>query len=194
MVVPGVMGVKVHPFEELVSEHGPVVRRVCRALLDPVAADDAWSETFLSAMQAYPRLPPDSNVRGWLVTIAHHKAVDQIRASTRRAVPTDELPEMVSTDRPPADDGLRAAVDALPPKQRLAVIYRYLADLSYAEIGELLGCSQPAARRNAADGIASLRRHYRSELPGGHEAGSHQADLQRASDQRAGNQREGAAT
>jgi len=194
MGVPGDIGVKLRPFEELVREHGPVVLRVCRALLDPVAADDAWSETFLSAMQAYPRLPPDSNVRGWLVTIAHHKAVDQVRASTRRPVPTDELPETAFIDRPPPDDGLRAAVDALPPKQRLAVIYRYFADLSYREIGEVLGCSQPAARRNAADGIATLRRRHRSDPPGGHEAGSHRADLQRASDQKAGNQREGAPT
>ena len=45
-------------------------------------------------------------------------------------------------------------------KQRGAVIYRYLADLSYADIGELLGCSAPAARRSASDGIASLRRQY----------------------------------
>ena len=65
------------------------------------------------------------------------------------------------SDRAPADDELRAALDALPPKQRGAVIYRHLAELSYAEVGALLACSPTAARRNAADGIASLRKHYR---------------------------------
>ena len=47
------------PFEQLVSEHGPAVLRVCRAVLEPIDADDAWSETFLSALQAYPQLPAD---------------------------------------------------------------------------------------------------------------------------------------
>jgi RNA polymerase sigma factor (sigma-70 family) len=163
--------VTARPFEELVVEHGPVVMRVCRALLGPADADDAWSETFLSAMRAYPRLRPDSNVRGWLVTIAHHKAIDHLRAGARRPQPspTRQLRELPTTDRAPVDDALqeelRAALDALPFKQRGAVIYRYLAVLSYAEIAELLECSQAAARRNAADGIAALRRHYPKETP-----------------------------
>ena len=65
------------------AEHGPVVMRVCRALLGPADAEDAWAETFVSALQAYPRLRPESNVRGWLVTIAHRKAIDVIRARQR---------------------------------------------------------------------------------------------------------------
>ena len=76
------------PFEEIVVEHGRVVMRVCRALLGPAEADDAWSETFLSALRAYPDLRPGSNVRGWLVTIAHRKAIDQIRARSRAPEPT----------------------------------------------------------------------------------------------------------
>jgi len=150
----------VRPFEELIAEHGPVVMRVCRAWLAPADADDAWSETFLAALQAYPRLRPDSNVRGWLVTIAHNKAVDQTRARSRRPQPTSHLPDLPTTDRGPIDDELRAALHALPPKQRGAVIYRYLADLSYADIGELLESSPTAARRSASDGIANLRTHY----------------------------------
>src|SRR5256885_5669919 len=75
------------PFEATVSEHGAMVMRVCRALLGPVEADDAWSETFLAALRAYPELRPGSNVAGWLATIAHHKAIDQLRARQRRAQP-----------------------------------------------------------------------------------------------------------
>ena len=144
------------PFEEIVAEHGALVMRVCRALVEPADAADAWSETFLSALQAYPRLPAGSNIRGWLVTIAHRKAIDQLRGAARRAreVPELAVPEPASAD----DDELRAALDALPPKQRGAVIYRYLAELSYAEVGEILGSNATAARRSAADGIASLRK------------------------------------
>jgi RNA polymerase sigma factor (sigma-70 family) len=154
------------PFEEIVAEHGPVVMRVCRALLGPVEADDAWSETFLAALRAYPDLRPHSNVRGWLVTIAHRKAIDQIRARDRAPEPADDLPgRLPSGDQgpAPADTELHGALAALPFKQRGAVVYRYLADLPYAEVGALLECSEPAARRNAADGIARLRRDYQKD-------------------------------
>lgn len=142
------------------SEHGPAVMRVCRALLGAGDAEDAWSETFLAAMQAYPALRPGSNARAWLVTIARRKALDQLRGTNRMPAATGALPEIASDERPRPDEGLRAALDRLPTKQRGAVIYRYLAELSYAEVGELLDCSPTAARRNAADGIASLRKHY----------------------------------
>ena len=155
------------PFEGIVAEHGAVVMRVCRALLGPVEADDAWSETFLAALRAYPSLRSGSNVRGWLVTIAHHKAIDQIRARQRVAVPAGDLPAGLPGGEPgpePADTELRGALAALPFKQRAAVAYRYLADLSYADVAALLECSQAAARRSAADGIARLRRHYGKDL------------------------------
>lgn len=149
------------PFEAVVDEHGPVVMRVCRALLDPDDAQDAWSETFLAALRAYPDLRADSNIRGWLVTIAHHKAIDAIRKAKRNPHPTDPLPEIPAQDHlAEPDDDLRRALDALPDKQRGAVIYRYLADLPYAEIGVLLDSSETAARRGAADGIAKLRETY----------------------------------
>jgi RNA polymerase sigma factor (sigma-70 family) len=158
------------PFEAVVAEHGQVVMQVCRALLGPVEAEDAWSETFLAALRAYPSLRPGSNVRGWLVTIAHNKAIDQIRARLRVPVPAGEVSERLTTGAPepePADTELRSALAALPPKQRGAVVYRYLADLPYAEVAALLECSQAAARRSAADGIAHLRRHYGKDLSDG---------------------------
>ena len=160
------------PFEAVVAEHGQVVMRVCRGLLGPIEAEDAWSETFLAALQAYPSLRPGSNVRGWLVTIAHNKAVDQIRARLRVPVPAGGgVSERVAGGAPasepapePADTELHRALAALPPKQRGAVVYRYLADLPYAEVAALLDCSQAAARRSAADGIARLRRHYGKDI------------------------------
>jgi RNA polymerase sigma factor (sigma-70 family) len=150
------------PFERVLEEHGPIVMRVCRALLGAADADDAWSETFLAALTAYPRLRPESNVRGWLVTIAHNKAVDQLRATARAPVPTADLPELLSVDGGPGDPdaALWGALQGLPFKQRGAVAYHYLAGLPYAEVGVLLDSSEAAARRAAADGIASLRKTY----------------------------------
>jgi RNA polymerase sigma factor (sigma-70 family) len=152
----------VRPFEEIVTAHGPTVMRVCRALLGPADADDAWAETFLAALRAYPSLRPRSNIRAWLMTIAHRKAIDQIRAAARRPQPVAEVGETSSSRWDPArrDGDLFAAWNSLPTKQRSAVAYHYLAGLPYAEVGVLLKTSEAAARRSAADGIANLRRTY----------------------------------
>jgi len=148
------------PFEAVVAAHGPAVLRVCRAVLGAVDADDAWSDTFLSAMKAYPDLPADANVEAWLVTIAHRKAIDVTRASARRAIPTDDLPETAARPDAEHDPDLADALARLPAKQQQAVAYHYLAGLPHAEVAAILGGSTEAARRAAADGIATLRRSY----------------------------------
>ncbi|MBY8877629.1 RNA polymerase sigma factor [Actinacidiphila acidipaludis] len=150
------------PFERLVTAHGPMVFRVVRAVLGPADADDAWSETFLAALRAYPGLPADANTEAWLVTIAHRKAVDVLRGNARRPTPVDAVPERPArTGRP--DDGdpdLWRALAALPERQRQAVAYHYLAGLPYREIAALTGGSTDAARRAASDGMKTLRRTY----------------------------------
>jgi RNA polymerase sigma factor (sigma-70 family) len=148
------------PFEAIVAAHGGTVLRVCRAVLGPADADDAWSETFLSAMKAYPDLPADANVEAWLVTIAHRKAIDVTRAAARRAVPVADPPEQATEDETGGAGDLAQALARLPARQKQAVAYHYLAGLPYAEIAAILGGSTDAARRAAADGIASLRRSY----------------------------------
>jgi RNA polymerase sigma factor (sigma-70 family) len=152
------------PFEEIVAEHGAVVLRVCRALLGPRDAEDAWAETFLAALRAYPTLRPDSNVRGWLVTIAHRKALDQLRANSRAPLPSARLPDRPAPDGVPVDTvhdaELWSAVAALPDGQRTAVVYHHVAGLPYTEIAALTNTSVAAARRRAADGIATLRKQY----------------------------------
>jgi RNA polymerase sigma factor (sigma-70 family) len=149
------------PFEKVVARHGATVLRVARAVVNRADADDAWSETFLAAMKAYPDLPADANIEAWLVTIAHRKAIDLVRAAARRATPVPETPDRPSPSRADyAHSALTEAVAALPAKQRQAVAYHYLAGLPYAEIATILDSSAAAARRAAADGIATLRRTY----------------------------------
>lgn len=149
------------PFESIVARHGATVLRVARAVLGHADADDAWSETFLAAMKSYPALPDDANVEAWLVTIAHRKAIDVARATARRAIPVPETPDLPTPDH--ADNrhaDLNEAVAGLPPKQRQAVAYHYLAGLPYAEIATIVDSTAAATRRAAADGIATLRRTY----------------------------------
>ena len=150
------------PFEQLVSEHGPAVLRVCRAVLEPIDADDAWSETFLSALQAYPQLPADANVEAWLVTIAHRKAIGIIRRTSRAAVPVADVPAAAAVATSDSPDGrdldLPRSLARLPERQRFAVTYHYLGGLPYAEVAAIIGGTADAVRRAAADGIANLRK------------------------------------
>lgn len=152
------------PFDTVVAEHGTTVLRVCRAVVGPDDADDAWSETFLAALRAYPDLPADANVQAWLVTIAHRKAIDLTRSRGRRAVPIAEPPERGSAvgadagvERHHDRDLIRTAVARLPDKQRNVIAYHHLAGLTYAEVAAILGGSTDAARRAAADGMKTLR-------------------------------------
>ena len=149
------------PFDAVVAEHGATVLRVCRAVLGPVDADDAWSETFLSALKAYPALPAGANIQAWLVTIAHRKAIDVVRARARHAVPVADLPDLVSGPGADARDlDLVEAVARLPHKQKHAVVYHYVGGLPYADVAALIGGTAEAARRAAADGVHALRESY----------------------------------
>jgi RNA polymerase sigma factor (sigma-70 family) len=95
--------------------------------------------------------------RAWVMTIARRKAIDHHRARARRPEPRDELPDVGVSDQS-ADTEIWTAVAALPEGQRYAIALRYAADLPYREIGEALECTEAAARRRVADGLAALRR------------------------------------
>lgn len=152
-------------FETVVTAHGATVLRVCRAVLGPHAdADDAWAETFLAALRAWPDLPADANVQAWLVTIAHRKAIDVVRARRRLPIAVDPTDTGLENERSrlgvpdDVDPDLWAALAALPAKQRACVAYHHLGGLPYREVAALLGGTEAAARRAAADGLAALRR------------------------------------
>jgi RNA polymerase sigma factor (sigma-70 family) len=146
------------PFEEAVTAHGQTVLRVCRAVLGPTDAEDAWAETFVAALEAYTRLPANANVEAWLVTIARRKAIDLLRRTGRHATPVAEIPAQLIEHDDRRDLDLPRSVAKLPDKQRLAVVYHYLIGLPYAEVAAILGGNEAAARRAAADGIAALRK------------------------------------
>lgn len=157
------------PFEKVVAQHGDTVLRVCRVVLGAHDAEDAWSETFLAALRAYPGLPGSANTEAWLVTIAHRKAIDVLRARKRQPAPVEEVPEAPGAFGGPdaQETDVWQAVAALPDKQRQAVAYHYVVGLPYAEIAQLLGGTTDAARRAAADGIKSLRKNYQGAMKEG---------------------------
>lgn len=145
------------PFQQVLDTHRDRVWRVVVATAGRQDADDAFQETWLSALRAYPRLPAGANVEAWLVTIAHRKAIDVHRGRARRAIPTgDDLPQTAVHD-PAPDDALWDAVRALPAGQRAAITLRYAGDLRPHEVADALRISPEAARRRIADGLKNLR-------------------------------------
>jgi RNA polymerase sigma factor (sigma-70 family) len=157
------------PFQTLLDQHAADVMAVLRGAVGRGDAEDCFQETFLAALRGYPKLSDDGNLRGWLLTIAHRKAIDHHRANGRRPLPAGEPVEVGDRGRrpdaggtvggePELDDGLWSLVGALPPKQRAAVALRYACDLPHAEIAAALGCSSAAARRSLHEGIKRLRK------------------------------------
>jgi RNA polymerase sigma factor (sigma-70 family) len=145
------------PFQRFLDAHRDDVWRLLVASVGRDAADDCFQETFLAALRAWPRTTPE-NPRAWILTIAHRKAIDHVRARDRRAVPFGDLPEVPAAPAPePADAEVWGRVHALPPKQRAAVLLRFAGDLSHREVAVALGTSEEAARRNAHEGLKKLR-------------------------------------
>ncbi len=154
-------GVSLPPFMDVLEEHGDLVYRYLRVAVGPDDAEDCLQETLLSALRAYPTLTDARNLRGWLLTIAKRKAFDEHRSRRRRPTPSERLPEAVADAPTEAEDGLWRAVRALPPRQREAVVYRFVCDLAHREIAELMASTEAAARRNVHEGLRALREVWR---------------------------------
>ncbi len=148
------------PFQTLIDLHGREVHRYLAACVGPIDADDCWQETMLAALRAYPGLRDDRNLRGWLLRIAARKVLDSHRAARRRPVPVADVPDRGFESPPPSDSALWRAVRRLPEKQRAAVALRFAADLDYATIGDVIDCSEAAARQNVRAGLAGVRREW----------------------------------
>jgi RNA polymerase sigma factor (sigma-70 family) len=152
-----VAAVPVPPFEAFYEQYCDEVLRFLRRRVGRERADDAFQETFLRALRAYPRLEHGEHLRAWVFTIASRIVID----FARRERPTvDEPLELASWDgdERPAFEELADLADALPPKEKAAVVLRYGYDLDYAQIAAALGSTEAAARQAASSGVRRLRR------------------------------------
>lgn len=148
-------------FQQFLDDHAAVVHRFLAASLPADEVDDCFQETFISALRAYPKLRDDSNLRAWVLTIAARKAVDGHRARHRSRVASADVPDLVAPEPPEQDPLLWETVQALPAKQRAAVVLRYVNDLRYREIAQVLGCSEAAARQSSKAGLDRLKEEWR---------------------------------
>ena len=156
-------------FQTVIDTHGPALHRYLVGAVGIHDANDCFQESMIAALRAYPSLQHTDNIGGWLFTIAHRKVIDAARSRNRRPVPVgavagadggsrdgaNELPDVFG------DDGLWGRVGELPPKQRSAVLLRFVADRPYRDIAAALECSEAAARQNVRAGVQRLREELR---------------------------------
>jgi RNA polymerase sigma factor (sigma-70 family) len=145
------------PFQSLIEEHRTAVWGYVLALAGPNDAPDLFQDTMLSALRAYPSVRDASNLRSWLLSVAHSRVVDRARARARRPEVLGDPPERGERHDVTHDDELWTLVATLPDKQRHAVVLRFVGDLPYAEIAAAAGTSEAAARQNVRAGLARLR-------------------------------------
>lgn len=150
------MGVMLPPFQAFLDAHREGVYRFLSCVVPHHEVDDCFQETFLAALRAYPRVRAESDLRAWVMTIAYRKALDAHRGRARRPTPVAEVPDAPMGNG--ADiSGLWALVLTLPAKQRAAIVHRYAIGLRYREIGQIVGCSEEAARQNVREGLKKLK-------------------------------------
>ena len=135
--------------EALLREHYDMIHAVCRRMVhNPDSADDAVQNALIAVVKGLPRFDGRSSVSTWMYRIATNAAIDEIRRTQRRPVPTSDesLVAHGSTLDPTADlaehldqqGRLGAALGRIPEEFRTALVLRYVADLDYAEIAEVL--------------------------------------------------------
>jgi RNA polymerase sigma factor (sigma-70 family) len=145
---------RVPAFERFYESHRDEIWAFLVRKLGRERAEDAFQETFLRALRAYPNLEHARHLRAWTYTIAGRVAIDELR---RRR--TEEL-----AAEPPVEDGrpeyaqIEHLASELPPTERAAVVLRYAYDLDYEDIGAALGSTAEAARQAASSGVRRLRR------------------------------------
>jgi RNA polymerase sigma-70 factor (ECF subfamily) len=129
-------------------------------------ADDLYQETLLKAFRAFDKLPGDANHRAWLYRICSNTFISDRRKHGRVAPMNDVLAETLAASSPDHASALDARallrdveqfVDALPPKQRVALVLRKHHECGYAEIAEILNSTEAAARANVHEALTKLR-------------------------------------
>jgi RNA polymerase sigma-70 factor (ECF subfamily) len=165
-------------FEELIEHHHDEIFAYLWRLMGndrrrdgAMDVEDLAQDVFLRAYRSFATLRPNSNHRAWLYKIATNCAYTQLRQtknhdkllSLQHPATGRENASDTSSSSKDMEQRVRALVNGLPAKQKACVTLRYLQDLDYLEIAEILGCSQESARANVSQAIRRLRKILEEE-------------------------------
>jgi RNA polymerase sigma-70 factor (ECF subfamily) len=159
-------------FGELYDRHVVrVYRHIYYLVGSPAEAEDLTAQTFLQAWEAIERY----QIRGapfvsWLLRIAHNLAVSYLRSKRERAQLHDGIVDEGSRRDPEAvaeqkadEERVRQAILRLRDEQRQVIILRFVEDLEYREVAEIIGKSVAAIRVIQHRALNALRRQLRLE-------------------------------
>jgi RNA polymerase sigma-70 factor, ECF subfamily len=145
-------------FTRLVERYERPVFNLCYRMLGaPMAAEDAAQETFVRAYTHLPSYDTSRSFSSWLLSIASHHCIDQLRRRHLQLISWDDLPPWawVADTAPKPEEvtlnheterEVRALLNRLPPDYRAAVVLRYWHDLSYEGIARVLGTTVSAIK------------------------------------------------
>ncbi len=147
------------PFQQFLEANRATVYRFLTVAVGPLDADDAFQETFLAALRAYPRVREPDKLDRWILrSRAARRSTTTAAPGAVRPPPTGcPTTRCTTPSRTDLDDPLWRAVRALPARQRVAVVHRHVLDRPYGEIAELMGCTEETARANVYQGMKRLR-------------------------------------
>lgn len=147
-------------FEQIVGRYQrPVISLISRMVGDRGVAEDLAQESFVKAFRNLGGFDVTRRLSSWLFRIAHNTALDWLRRARPAIVslddPGDDASHGAMAAAPPAADpverealgeALEAAMNTLRPAYRAAVALRYEQDLSFEEIGQVMGVPEVTAR------------------------------------------------
>jgi RNA polymerase sigma-70 factor (ECF subfamily) len=163
-------------FAQLVEAYQKPVYNLCyRMLGNPGDAEDAAQETFLRAYKSLPRYDKSRPFPTWLLSIAAHYCIDQIRRQRMTVVSIDEQPELELPDYSPGPESavsrreeqqkVRALLASLNPVDRAAVVMYYWYDFSYAEIAQSLSLTESAVKSRLHRARRELAEQWTHQKP-----------------------------
>ncbi|HEX4000730.1 MAG TPA: RNA polymerase sigma factor [Pirellulales bacterium] len=158
---------------EWIGEHGDAVRGYLRGVVGSFdLIDDMFQEVFFRAWQGRNRYEERGFARSYLLQIADRVACDRFRRSRPQPTLGDEIwsiadsganansPSVEATNAETTRQ-LNAALKALTPIQRRALLLRYFGELSFARIAETIGCPLNTALSHCHRGLLALRKHFK---------------------------------
>lgn len=163
-------------FTHLVETYQKPVYNLCYRMLNNAGdAEDAAQETFLRAYKSIKRYDQRRPFPTWLLSIAAHYCIDQIRKRRMTILSMEELPRMEVPDPTPGpeskvsryedQDQMRALLETLNPTDRAAVVFYYWYDYSYEEIGEALSLTNSAVKSRLHRARRALAQRYIDQQP-----------------------------
>ena len=149
--------------EEAYAVFGPSLLAYLRRYVGPDEAEDVLQRTFMEAWRGADGFRSGERLSSWLFTIAHHRAVDALRARRHQVVDVDTVRDLVGEDgRETAERyadaaEVRAAVEALPDHEREVLLLAYYGGLTQREIADRIAVPIGTVKARAARGTQRLR-------------------------------------